>query len=94
MRLLCCSRLCVRASDTYEDILLALILNGSNDSCSNHGLLPGLGEVEEVETISVTLKNVSFHLLSDVLGADVNLNNKERTIPLLRVFISQEKRLW
>ena len=93
MWLLCCSMLFVWL-DTYEDILLALVLNGSNDSCSNHGLLPGLGEVEEVETISVTLKNVSFHLLSDVLGADVNLNNKEGTIPLLRVFVSQEKRLW
>ena len=55
---------------------MALILNGSNDSSSNHGLLPGLCEVEEVETIPVTLKNVSFHLLGHVLGTDVNLLQK------------------
>ena len=58
---------------TYEDILLALVLNGSNDSGSNHGLLPGLCDIEDVETVLVTLKNVSFHLLSHVLGSDVDL---------------------
>jgi len=62
------------AINTYEDVLLVLLLDGSDDSGSNHGLLPCLGEIEVEDTISGAIVNVAFHLRVAVLGADVDLN--------------------
>ena len=73
-------RLGWRERCTYEDILFASFLDGGNDSCGNHGLLPWLVKIDEVKTILVTLKNVSFHLLGHVLGANVNLSKKLQRI--------------
>lgn len=58
---------------TYEDILLALVLNGGDDSGGNHGLLPGLSEIDAVQTVLVAFVNVSFHLFGDVLGSNIHL---------------------
>ena len=41
---------------TYEDV--AGVGDGSDDSGGNHELLPGLSEVDDVETISTTLPDV------------------------------------
>ena len=58
---------------TYEDILGVIALDSTDDSGSNHELLPGLGEVKVVHTILSASVHVSLHLLSYVLGANVNL---------------------
>ena len=59
--------------NTYEDILLVLFLDGSDDSGSDHGLFPRLGEVKVEDTLLVALVNVRFHLLGHVLSANVDL---------------------
>ena len=65
------------SSATYENILLALLLDGSDDSGGNHGLLPRFGQVEVEDTISVAVVYVRFHLRVAVLSSDVHLNNKQ-----------------
>ena len=59
--------------ETYEDVLGVLALDSSDDSGSNVKLLPGLGQVEVVDTILGALVDVAFHVRSNVLGADVDL---------------------
>lgn len=61
-------------SYTYEDILLVLVLDGSDDSGSDHGLFPRLGEVQVEDALLVALVNVRFHLLGHVLRTNVHLN--------------------
>ena len=63
---------------TYKDILWVLALNGTNDSCGNHELLPGLGEIKVVDSVSCALVDVVLHVLGTVLGANVNLKKKVR----------------
>jgi hypothetical protein len=58
---------------TYQDILGALGLDGANDSCSDHQLLPGLGQVQVMDTVFVASINVVFHVFSAVLSTDVDL---------------------
>lgn len=62
-----------RVLGTYQDVLGALGLNGAHDSSGDHQLLPGLGQVEVVDSVLVTSVNVVFHIFSAVLGADVDL---------------------
>lgn len=62
---------------TYEDILGVLVLDGSDDSGGNHGLLPSLGQIEVEDTISGTIVDVRFHLRVAVLGSDVDLGRKK-----------------
>jgi len=45
--------------NTYEDV--AGVGDGSNDSGGNHELLPGLGEVDDVNSFSVALVHVRVH---------------------------------
>lgn len=45
--------------NTYEDV--AGVGDGGNDSCGNHELLPGLGEVDDVNSFSVALVHVGVH---------------------------------
>ena len=61
------------AKTTYEDILWVLVLDGSDDSGGNHGLLPRFGQVEVEDTIAGAIVNVRFHLRVAVLGSDVHL---------------------
>ena len=58
---------------TYEDILLVLVLGGSDDAGGNHELLPGLGKVDVVSTFLVALVHVRRHLLRNVLGTNMDL---------------------
>ena len=62
-----------RKKCTYEDILLVLLLDSSDDSGGNHGLLPRFGQVEVEDTIPSAIINVRFHLRVTVLGSDVHL---------------------
>ena len=62
--------------ETYEDVLGVLALDSSDDSGSNVELLPGLGQVEVVDTILGALVDVAFHVGGNVLGADVDLKTK------------------
>lgn len=56
---------------TYEDI--SGVGDGSDDSGGNHELLPGLGEVDDVHTLIVSLEHVGVHKVGAVLSAEVNL---------------------
>ena len=58
---------------TYEDILLVLGLDGSDDSGGNHGLLPSFVQVVVEDSIPVAVVHVVAHLGVAVLGADVDL---------------------
>lgn len=63
---------------TYEHILRVLALNGTDDSGGNHELLPGLGEIKVVDSVSCALVDVALHVLGAVLGANVNLRKMVR----------------
>ncbi len=56
---------------TYEDV--SGVGDGSDDSRGNHDLLPGLGEVDDVNTLVVSLEHVGVHKVRAVLSANVNL---------------------
>ena len=63
---------------TYEDILLVLGLDSSDDSGGNHGLLPSFVQVVVEDSIPVAVVHVVGHLGVAVLGSDVDLKtNKE-----------------
>lgn len=48
-----------------------------------YDLLPGLADVEQVDTVSTTRVDVQSHLLVGILGADVGLGGeKERDVLL------------
>lgn len=64
--------------ETYEHILGVRALDGADDSGGNHELLPGLGDVEVVDTFLGASVDVALHLLGHVLGANVNLSQKVR----------------
>ncbi len=40
----------------YQDVLG--VRNGSDDSCGDHELLPGLGEVDDVNSFDISFVNV------------------------------------
>ena len=63
---------------TYKDILWVLILDGSDDSGSNHGLLPRFGQVEVEDAIPSAIVYVRFHLRVAVLSSDVHLATNEQ----------------
>ena len=44
---------------SYKDVLR--VLDGSNDSGSDHKLLPGLGNVNKMHTLLVAFVDVWFH---------------------------------
>ena len=62
---------------TRDDTDVGGVLDGSKDTGSEDDLLPGLANVEEVDTVSTTLVDVRSHLLVGVLGADVSLGGEE-----------------
>ena len=61
------------ASGTYEDILVVLGLDSSDDSSGNHGLLPSFGQVVVEDTIPVAVVHVVGHLRVAVLSSNVHL---------------------
>jgi len=56
-----------------EDVVLVLGLDGGDDPGGDHDLLPGLGQVEVVDTVAVAPVDVVAHLLGHVLGTNVHL---------------------
>ena len=64
---------------TYKDIFSVVFLDGSDDSSSNHGLLPRFGQVEVEDAIPSAVVYVRFHLRVHVLSSDVNLYKREKT---------------
>jgi len=68
-----CERRGAYGGGTYEDIFFVLILDGSDDSGSNHGLLPRFGQVEVEDAFPGAIVYVRFHLRVAVLRSDVHL---------------------
>lgn len=63
----------LRQIGTYEDILKVLGLSGGDATGSDHGLFPGLGDINVVDTVLGALVDVAGHLFGDVLGTNVDL---------------------
>lgn len=76
------SSLGVGSAGDNEDILW--VLNGGNDSSSKHELLPGLGNVDVVDSLLVSGVAVGFHLLGAVVGTDVSSSGEHES----EIFIS------
>ena len=66
---------------TYKDV--AGVGDGSDDSGGNHELLPGLGEVDDVDTLVVALEHVWVHQAGAVLSADLDLSSEHKSDVLL-----------
>ena len=64
-----------RSTSTYKDILGVLELDGGDDSGGNHNLLPGLGEVDVVNTLFVSLEDVAFHHFGAVVCSQMDLSD-------------------
>lgn len=56
---------------TYKDVFR--VGNSSDDSSSNHELLPSLGNVDEMNSFSVPLEDVGRHKVGAVLGSQMSL---------------------
>lgn len=59
-----------------KDILGVLLLDGGDDSGGNHNLLPGLGEVDVVNSLLVSSENVAFHHFGTVVRSQVDLSGE------------------
>lgn len=55
----------------YQDV--AGVGDGGDDSGGNHQLLPGLGEVDDVNSFSVAFVHVWVHQVGAVLSAHLDL---------------------
>jgi hypothetical protein len=76
------SSLGVGSAGDNEDILW--VLNGSNDSSSKHELLPGLTNVEVVDSLLVSGVTVVLHLLRATVGTNVRSSSEHES----EIFIS------
>jgi len=69
-----------------DDTNVAGILNSSNDTGSQNNFLPGLANVNDVNTIRATFPHVRLHMLFTILGSDVGLGREEELDILLGSF--------
>jgi len=73
-----------------EDILGVLELDGGDDSGGNHNLLPGLSEVDVVDTLLVSLEDVAFHHFGAVVCSEVDLSGEHADEVLFSVIRVQK----
>ncbi len=59
------------------------VLNGNDDPCGEHQLLPGLAEVDDVHTILAAAPHIALHVGVAVLGAKVDIGSQEEFEVLL-----------
>ncbi len=59
------------------------VVNGGNDARSQDNLLPGLANVEDVDTVGPGLPQVGLHVHLEVLRAEVALGSEEHLNVLL-----------
>lgn len=60
-----------------DDSYVGGVLDGGDDTRSEDDLLPGLGDVDDVDEVGAGLVDVRGHLLLRDLGADVALRSEE-----------------
>jgi len=72
--------------NTYEDV--SGVGDGSDDSGSNHELFPGLGDVDNVNSLIVAFVHVWSHQAGAVFSTDVSLNNESNFRLLLTPAVS------
>lgn len=75
------SSLTVWSSRDGTDILW--VLNGGDDSSGENDLLPGLSNVDNVDSVLSSFEDVWSHLGVGVLGTDVGLSGQEHLDGLL-----------
>lgn len=59
------------------------VVNGDNDAGSEHDLLPGLANVDNIDTVGPGLPQVRLHVHLEVLCAEVALGSEEHLNVLL-----------
>jgi len=60
-----------------DDTDIGGVVDGSDDTGSQNDLLPGLANVDDVDTIGTGLPEVVLHVNLEVLGAEVALSSQE-----------------
>jgi len=60
-----------------DDTDVVRVLDSGNDTGSENKLLPGLANVDDMDTVSSSLPNIGKHLLVAVLAANVGLRGQE-----------------
>lgn len=53
------------------------VVNGDNDAGSKHNLLPGLANVDHIDTVGARLPQVRLHVHLEVLGTEMALGRQE-----------------
>jgi hypothetical protein len=67
-----------RSLRANDDVLR--ILNGNNNSGSNHELLPSLTEMDDVDVVSALSVDITLHLEVHILGTDLGLEGNRYKI--------------
>jgi len=60
-----------------DDADISGVLDGDNSAGSEDQLFPGLGDVEEVDSVGSALPHVSVHVEVQVLGAEVGVGSQK-----------------
>lgn len=53
------------------------VVNGDDDTCSQHDLLPGLANVDDIDAIGPGLPQIRLHVHLEVLAAEVALRSEQ-----------------
>ena len=56
-----------------------MVVNGSNNSGSNHKLFPGFGNVNVVNTFLISGVDVVLHLGRTVMGSEIGFGSKHQS---------------
>lgn len=60
------------------------VVDGGDDAGSEHDLLPGLANVDNIDTVGARLPQVRLHVNLEVLGTEMRLSGKEHLDVLRR----------
>lgn len=72
-----------RILELRSKLTVSWVVNGDNDAGSEDNLLPGLANVDNVDTIGPGLPQVRLHVDLEVLAAEVALSSEEHLNVLL-----------
>lgn len=60
------------------------VVDGGDDARSEHNLLPGLANVDDIDTVGARLPQVRLHVHLEVLGTEMRLGGKQHLDVLRR----------
>lgn len=74
---------CYVISNCGRSHTIGWVVNGDNDAGSQNNLLPGLTNVQDVDTVGSGLPQVWLHVHLEVLGSEMALGSEEHLDVLL-----------